>query len=355
MDAVRVHPHPDGTLPSETQPAPASALVLDHDIPIPSPGPGELLIRVQAASVTRDELLWPELYRDASGAPMANPIPGNDFAGVIAALGPVPSTEPAAAPSASAPKVGDAVFGRTHTARGAVWATYAIALPSEIAPLPATLSPSEAASVPTSALTAWQALFVHAALPEPSSTPAAPTIAAATTVLVTGATGAVGLFAVQLAALAGLRVLAATSRAEDPVTVTLLRSLGAHVIVPYGAPSCADAADVVIGTVGGAPLAWGRAEAVRPGGRLVSVATSAADFVAAHAARGVGRAKPDVMTKFFIVESDAAQLAEVGRLLGEGRLGAFVAREFEMGEAARAYEVGNGRSGGVGKVVLTMP
>ena len=91
------------------------------------------------------------------------------------------------------------VYGLTAFDRDGVEAEYALALPSELAPKPHSLDFVQAAAVPLSALTAWQALFDHAGL------------IAGQTVLVHGAAGGVGVFAVQLARWAGARVIATAS------------------------------------------------------------------------------------------------------------------------------------------------
>src|SRR5436305_4434084 len=91
-------------------------------------------------------------------------------------------------------------------------AEYTIALPGELAPKPRTLDHVQAAAVPLTALTAWQALFEHAGL------------SAGQTVLIHGAAGGVGVFAVQLARWAGVHVIAtASARNRD-----FLRELGAN-------------------------------------------------------------------------------------------------------------------------------
>src|SRR5690242_14885194 len=96
-------------------------------------------------------------------------------------------------------------------------AEYTIALPSELAPKPSTLDHVQASAVPLSALTAWQVLFEHAKL------------VVGQTVLIHGAAGGVGVFAVQLARWAGAHVIATASVRNR----NFLRELGASTVIGY--------------------------------------------------------------------------------------------------------------------------
>jgi NADPH:quinone reductase-like Zn-dependent oxidoreductase len=139
-----------------------------EEIETPSPNPGEVLVRVRAAAITRDELEWP--------ADRLPAIPSYELSGVVV-------------------DTGDEVYALTPFDRDGVAAEYA-ALPTEVlAPKPARLSHVEAAALPMGGLTAWQALFVHGRL------------AAGERVLITGASGGVGHIAVQLARHAGATVV----------------------------------------------------------------------------------------------------------------------------------------------------
>src|SRR5205085_10053807 len=139
-----------------------------EEIETPSPDPGEVLVRVHAAAITRDELEWPVDRLPA--------IPSYELSGV-------------------AVDSGDEVYALTPFDRDGVAAEYAVVPADVLAPKPLRLSHVEAAALPMGGLTAWQALFVHGRL------------ARGERVLVTGASGGVGHIAVQLARHAGARVV----------------------------------------------------------------------------------------------------------------------------------------------------
>src|SRR5437868_11248895 len=125
-----------------------------EDAPQPHPGPGEVLVRVYAAGIIANELKWDETYQTTTGSPRALPIPGRDLSGVVEEVGPGVTTL----------VKGSEVYAMLGYGRDGAEADYTIALPDELAPKPRTLDFAQAAAVPLSALTAWQALFEHAGL-----------------------------------------------------------------------------------------------------------------------------------------------------------------------------------------------
>jgi NADPH:quinone reductase-like Zn-dependent oxidoreductase len=139
-----------------------------EEIETPSPGAGEVLVRVHAASITRDELEWPVDRLPA--------IPSYELSGVVV-------------------ESGDEVYALTPFDRDGVAAEYAVVPADVLAPKPSRLSHVEAAALPMGGLTAWQALFVHGLL------------ARGERVLITGSAGGVGHIAVQLARHAGAEVV----------------------------------------------------------------------------------------------------------------------------------------------------
>ena len=201
-----------------------------EEVTQPQPGPGEALARVGASGVIANELKWDETYQTVTGAPRFIPIPGRDLSGVVVAVGP-DVTDLAA---------GDAVYAMLGYGRDGAEAEYVIVLPSEVAPRPHTLDDIQAAVVPLSALTAWQALFVHGGL------------ASGQTALIHGAAGGVGVLATQLARWKGARVIV-TSSARD---ADFVRELGADEVFDYATTRFEEVvhdADVVFDTVGGRP------------------------------------------------------------------------------------------------------
>jgi len=139
-----------------------------EEIETPSPRPGEVLVRVQAAAITRDELGWPTDRLPAT--------PSYELSGVVV-------------------DSGEEVYALTPFDRDGVAAEYAVVPADVLAPKPSRLSHVEAAALPMGGLTAWQALFVHGRL------------ARGERVLVTGASGGVGHIAVQLAQHTGATVV----------------------------------------------------------------------------------------------------------------------------------------------------
>jgi NADPH:quinone reductase-like Zn-dependent oxidoreductase len=139
-----------------------------EEVETPSPRPGDVLVRVRAAAITRDELEWP--------ADRLPAIPSYELSGVVV-------------------EGGEEVYALTPFDRDGVAAEYAAVPAAVLAPKPARLGHVEAAALPMGVLTAWQALFVHGRLLRGER------------VLVTGASGGVGHIAVQLARQAGAKVV----------------------------------------------------------------------------------------------------------------------------------------------------
>ncbi len=128
--------------------------VVYEDAPLPAPAAGEALLRVHAAGITPTELTWSETYRTPDGRERLPTIPGHDVSGVVEALG----------PGVSEVSLGDVVYGLIEFPRDGSAAEYVAVRAGDLAPKPRTLDHVHAAAVPLSALTAWQALFVHAGL-----------------------------------------------------------------------------------------------------------------------------------------------------------------------------------------------
>ena len=290
-----------------------------EDAPQPHPGPGEVLVRVYATGVIANELRWAETYQSKAGTVRALPIPGHDLSGVVEEMGPGVSTLTR----------GSEVYALTAFDRDGAEAEYAIALPSELAPKPRTLDHVQAAAVPLTALTAWQALFDHASL------------VAGQAVLIHGAAGGVGVFAVQLAHWVGAHVIAtASARNRD-----FLRDLGANEIIDYTTTRFEEVVhdvDLVFDTVGGDTLerSW---QVVKPGGVLVSVVSPRPSFeeAKAHGVRPV----------WFVVEPNREQLIQIGALIDAGQVRPIIETILPLSQASQAYEQG-ARGHTRGKIVL---
>src|SRR5499433_2726280 len=203
---------------------PASVITID-DLAQPEPGAGELLVRVKAAGVGH----WDALIRE--GKVQGEPLPlilGSELSGIVEAIG----------AGVSGFQTGDEVYGATNEQFTGGYAEYALPSAKRMAQKPTTLNFVQAASVPVVAVTAWQMLFDNAQ------------VSAGQTVLIHGAAGNVGAFAVQLARLVGLHVIATTASAD----LAYVLSLGAERVLDYEKERFEDSVsgvDVVLDTVGG--------------------------------------------------------------------------------------------------------
>jgi NADPH:quinone reductase-like Zn-dependent oxidoreductase len=277
-----------------------------EDAPQPHPGPGEVLVRVYATGIIANELKWDETYQTTAGSPRALPIPGRDLSGVVEEVGPGVTTL----------VKGSEVYAMLGYGRDGAEADYTLALLGELVPKPSTLDHVQAAAVPLSALTAWQALFDHAHL------------AGGQSVLIHGAAGGVGVFAVQLVHWAGAQVIAtASARNRD-----FLRELGANEIIDYTTTRFEEVVhdvDLVFDTVGGDTLqrSW---QVIKPAGVLVSIVSPPPP---AAVAKG-----HDVRFAWFVVEPNRDELTQIGALIDAGQLRPIIDTVFPLAQARQAYE-----------------
>jgi len=286
--------------------------------PLPYVGIGDVLVRVHAASFTPTELSWPNTWIDRAGNDRRNVIPGHEVSGVVSALG----------YGTTGFAIGDAVFGLTDWYRDGAAAEYVAVEARNLALKPASLSHVDAASTTLAGLTAWQALFEHGQL------------ARGRTVLIHGAAGGVGVYAVQLAHDAGARVIA-TGRAWSRDFVI---DLGTDVYVDVDTQRFEDAAsgvDLVFDLVGGDVLSRSL-PLLAPSGILVSVVTPPDEHIVAS----IGQ-----RARYFVVEPSRTQLVELGRRIEAGRLRPIVGNVLPLADGRAAFE--QKRSGGnPGKTVL---
>lgn len=291
-------------------------VLAEGDAPEPQPGPGELLIRVCAAGVITTELLWHATSYRKTGEARTGAVPCHEFSGVIAGVG----------KDAGCLEIGQAVFGMNDWYRDGALAEYCITEFPMVVPKPPRLTHVEAASVPISALTAWQGLFDRAKL-QPGER-----------VLVHGGAGGVGVFAIQLAAMQGAHVIATASQRNRE----FVSNLGAAEVIDHHAEPFEERAqgvDVVFDTVGGETLerSW---KVLRPGGRLVTVAST-----------GVDASDSRTREAMFIVEPSHEQLSEISDLLEAGRLEPVVDSVVPLSRAGDVY-AGRQPRRGRGKVVV---
>ncbi|KAF1996758.1 NAD(P)-binding protein [Amniculicola lignicola CBS 123094] len=274
--------------------------------PLPSI-PEEHILQVHSTAITNGELTW---------APFCNwpteHVPGYDVSGTILT---------AVAGSKFAP--GDIVYGRVAAGREGTAREYATILPSETALVPARLKGSkrgmqEAASIPMSAHTAWQALFTQGELCTPPSvdTTTGAVIggqAKGKRVLVLGAAGSVGMMAVQFGRLAGAWVAGTAS----PGNKGLVGELGADEVIDYTATTVSKwiageeerKFDLVFDCVGGRSMLDGWS-AVRSDGIYVSVVPGFAE--------PEGGKPEGVRSKWFVMEASGEELEGIGRFVEKG-------------------------------------
>jgi len=288
------------------------------EAPKPRPGPGEVLIEVVAAGVMLTELSWYPSTHTKTGEPRVGAVPGHDFSGIVAGVG----------EDVGHLEVGHAVLGMNDWYSDGAMAEYCVAPFFSVLPKPGNLTFVEAASVPISALTAWQALLDRAKLRRGEH------------ILIHGGAGAVGAFAIQIARLYGAHITAtAAARNRDFVA-----RLGAERVIDYQASRFEDQAkdmDVVFDTVGGETLArsW---SALKPGGRLVTVVSTEANST-----------DPRVRDAFFIVEPNQKELVEIARLLSGGQLRPVVDSVVPFSQVPDLY-AGTAQRRGRGKLVASI-
>ena len=321
------------TMRAITQPSYGDSRVLRlQEIPRPTAGDGEVLIRVRAAGLDRgtEHLMTGKPYavRLASGIRRPrNPVPGRDVAGTIADVGSgVTRFSP-----------GDEVYG---VAPGS-FAEYAVASPDKLAPKPADLSFPEAAVVPISAGTALQAL-VDVGKVQPGQS-----------LLVTGASGGVGSYAVQLGRILGAEVTGVCS----PAKLDYVAGLGAHHVLDYTREDWAAGVrryDLILDVAGNPPIHRLR-RALAPHGTAVFVGGEHAGTLTGMRRQLRGAVlSPFVKHKLvlFLARERAADYEQLTRLIEAGQLTPSLDRTYPLERAPhamRSLEQGQIR----GKVALT--
>ena len=275
------------------------------DIAIPQPAEGELLVRIHAASVN------PVDYKIRRGTvpwvsrEMLPMTLGRDLSGTVESAG----------AEVDAFSDGDALYAMLGSIDRGSYAEYVLVKPNEAAPKPARLSHIEAAAVPLAALTAWQGLFDHGHLETGQ------------TVLIHGGSGGVGHFAIQFAKIKGATVLTTVSGQN----LHFVTELGVDRAIDYQSQRFEEIArdvDLVLDLVAGETQerSW---SVLRPGGVLVSaLGEPSRERAMQHKARAVGyRAQPN-----------AGQLAEIGRLIDQGKVRPVVMATYPLAEVRQAHE-----------------
>ncbi|MFC0401385.1 NADP-dependent oxidoreductase [Paraburkholderia rhizosphaerae] len=251
--------------------------------PEPTAAINDVTVQIYASGYIGTELQWPSTWTDRHGRDRTPSIPGHELAGVVTAIG----------YGTTGLSVGQRVFGLADWYRDGTLAEYLAIEARNLAPLPGDVDFTVGASLPISALTAWQGLFQHGRLQ------------AGQRVLAHGAAGAVGTMVTQLAREAGAYVIG-TGRAADRQKAL---DFGAQEFVDLDNDTLEDvgAVDLVFDVIGG-DIGKRSARMIRAGGILVSVV-------------GPAEARPDNgLAIDFVVESDRAQLNEIVQRMRDGRL-----------------------------------
>ncbi len=268
--------------------------------PEPHAAINDVIVQVHASGFTSGELTWPSTWTDRLDRDRTPSIPGQELAGVVAALG----------YGTTGLSVGQRVCGLSDSYRGGTLAEYVAIEARNLAPLPGDVDFTVGASVAMPGLTAWQGLFQHGRLQAGQS------------VLVHGAAGAVGSMVTQLAREFGAHVIG-TGRAVD---CRKALDFGAQEFVDLDNDRLEDAGgvDLVFDVIGG-DIAKRSAGLIRTGGTLVTIA-------------GPTEARPvDGLTVDFVLVADRGQLGEIIQRVRDGRLRTNIGNIATLDEAVAAF------------------
>jgi NADPH:quinone reductase-like Zn-dependent oxidoreductase len=228
-------------------------------------------------------------------------------------------------------RAGDAVFGATNARFTGGYADYAVASATTLAKMPQRMGFIEAASVPVVACTAWQMVVEYGA------------VDATKRVLVHGAAGNVGAYAVQLAS----RVAGEVVATAFPDDIEYVQRLGADRVIDVHTTRFDEVltgVDVVIDTIGG-DTQDRSFSVLKPGGILVSaVAAPDQEKAARHGVRAL----------FFLVEVSSSRLEKIAALIDAGELATNVGDVLPLAEARAAHEMLAGKPHKRGKIVLSV-
>jgi NADPH:quinone reductase-like Zn-dependent oxidoreductase len=284
-----------------------------EEVARPAPRQGQVLVRVHAVGVNPVD--WKVRKGDLQAfMPVPLPhTPGNEFAGVVAAVG----------PDVTGVAVGQRVFGRASN----TYAEYALAVADQLAQIPDALSCEQAATIPIGGGTAWVGLFEAGELQ------------AGQRLLILGAAGGVGSYATQFGRWKGAHVIGTASAAN----LDYVRSLGAEHAIDYTTTPLEQAVqdvDIVLDTVGGAAQEQAF-HVLKPGGILIAIATMAP--VEQAAAHGVRTARVQL--------TSGGYLRQIADLVASGTIMAPVGEIYTLAQAGAAHarsETGRGR----GRILL---
>lgn len=295
-------------------------LKYDENVPVPEINENQLLVKVYATTVNHLDI------KKASGdmknkMPMTFPwIPGHDFSGIVEKTG----------NNVSGLKVGDKVYGNCQ---GGSYAEYLAADIQKVVKQPENLSFIEAASIPHVGETAWQAVHQHGQLKKGQK------------ILVHGAAGGVGAFAVQFAREIGAEVYATAGERD----IQYVKSLGSDKVINYKTTDFTTAfqdLDLILVLVGGNTEERSYS-ILKEGGRLVStVGISHEDLAKEKNITAIG----------MVIEQSAKDLEKISKLVDEGKIQTDIALVLPLSDTVKGWKTLLGDSSvtriGHGKIVL---
>ncbi len=290
------------------------------DVAVPTLTANSVIIDVHAASLNPiDNIVRAGYVKDM--IPLTFPhVMGYDVSGIITAVG----------DDVTGFKVGDAVFARAHQEDAGALAGVARVQASALAHKPESITHLEAASIPLTGLTAWQALVDKAGLKDGQR------------ILIHAGSGGVGTLAIQIAKDLGAFV-ATTVSARNADLVT---SLGADVVIDYKEQDFTDIIadyDVVFDMSGG-DVMRNSFKVLKKGGHLVSIKGQDSDDLAA---------KYGVSFDWFFMDPNGAQLTKLADMITKGTLKPIIDSTFAFADVAKAYaKLDEGHA--VGKIVIDM-
>ena len=304
------------------------------DVERPVPNENQVLVKIHAASINKGNLILlkgePYLARLAFGLRKPKfPIPGGDIAGIVVEIG----------KNVKHFKLGDEVYGDLSGYGWGGFAEYAVVPEEAIAPKPSNLSFEEAAAVPMAALTAFQSLRDKGKVQEGQK------------VLIYGASGGVGTFAVQFAKAFGADVTAVCSTRN----VEMVESIGADHVIDYKKNDFSriiEQYDLIIGANGEQPIKF-YLRALRPNGKFVHVGGSERQLFQTMLRRPWISMTNNKKVSSFLQRPNQNDLILIKEMIEEGEVTPVIDRHFqfhEIPEAFRYFSDGHAK----GKIVITI-
>ena len=274
-----------------------------QNLPVPIPGENELVIKIYAFGINPVDFK----IRDHGLGLKFPMVLGLDVSGIISSIG----------ANTSKFKVGDSVIAKLPFNKQGGYAEY-VSVSADAAVLkPAAISFEQGAAIPLASLTAWQALFDHGLLE------------AGQTVLIHGATGGVGLFAVQFALLKGAEVIVTASEKN----FERLKSLGVKRIIDYKKEKFYNelyGLDLVFDAVGNEETVKHSSDVLKDGGRVVSIAAEASSKRIASGA---------VKAIHFMTSDILSQLKHAVDLVDQQKVKVFIEKILTFNDVAEAQEI----------------